>query len=354
MIFLDANAFYSYFGRCKLNLSSSPVDEKRLAEYLDRQNDKSLPTSVFIEIITHFRSNPKILKELLDFRHQKCLPLYNNIPDYVVSVDEITCVSLMDEIHLTKYADKLLNDKIEIESKFTFVFLEITKNLYTYYKLESTAEFSQSEKDSILNFIGRTEYKEHNELLKEKIRKELKDGYNENKEQNVLKAFYIQELNEACILTDIIIDGCIACKDEQSDIIDSLQQAYQKTIASGMDGQGGTMPYIVDTLANDPQFLESAKLKISEMFKKGKYTNTQRAYLRDIMFTAWFERGQKLQKNDIFDMFCVGCLDYSEKRKADCNFLDLSSYIITFDKRMKSYLGAVRPRNLTIIENILN
>ena len=51
MIFLDANAFYSYYGRSKLGMTSEPVDEKRLKKYLDQQSEKSLPTSVYIEII---------------------------------------------------------------------------------------------------------------------------------------------------------------------------------------------------------------------------------------------------------------------------------------------------------------
>lgn len=85
MIFLDANAFYSYYGRSKLGMTSEPVDEKRLKKYLDQQSEKSLPTSVYIEIMTHFRNNPKVLQSLLEFRYAKGLPLFNNIPDYVVS-----------------------------------------------------------------------------------------------------------------------------------------------------------------------------------------------------------------------------------------------------------------------------
>ena len=83
MIFLDANAFYSYYGRSKLGMTSEPVDEKRLKKYLDQQSEKSLPTSVYIEIMTHFRNNPKVLQSLLEFRYAKGLPLFNNIPDYV-------------------------------------------------------------------------------------------------------------------------------------------------------------------------------------------------------------------------------------------------------------------------------
>ena len=59
---------------------------------MEQQREKSLPTSVYIEIMTHFRNNPKVLQNLLEFRYAKGLPLFNNIPDYVVSEDELTSV----------------------------------------------------------------------------------------------------------------------------------------------------------------------------------------------------------------------------------------------------------------------
>lgn len=216
MIFLDANAFYSYYGRSKLGMTSEPVDEERLKKYLEQQREKSLPTSVYIEIMTHFRNNPKVLQNLLEFRYAKGLPLFNNIPDYVVSEDEITSVAYMDQAALKNYADRLLKSKIQIESKFTLLFFEITKDLYAHYKLEMTDGLSQKNKDAILGYIGRVAYKEYQNLLEERIKVELQSGYDENKEKKVLKDFYIQELNEACVLTNIIIQGCVACKQDNA------------------------------------------------------------------------------------------------------------------------------------------
>ena len=354
MIFLDANAFYSYYGRSKLGMTSEPVDEKRLKKYLDQQSEKSLPTSVYIEIMTHFRNNPKVLQSLLEFRYAKGLPLFNNIPDYVVSEDEITSVAYMDQVALKNYADRLLKSKIQIESKFTLLFFEITKDLYAHYKLEMTDGLSKKNKDAILGYIGRVAYKEYQNLLEERIKVELQSGYDENKEKKVLKDFYIQELNEACVLTNIIIQGCVACKQDKEDIISIVQQTYQKSIENGLDGNMGTMPCIVDTLATDQHFLDIAKVKVSEMFKKGKYSATQRRYLRDVMFTSWFERGKKLDKNDIFDMLCVGCLDHIDKTKNACVLIDASSCVLSFDTRMKNFIGTVKPENLRLIEKIQN
>lgn len=67
----------------------------------------------------------------------------------------------------------------------------------------------------------------------------------------------------------------------------------------------------------------------------------QIAHLKDVMFSAWFERGQKLQKNDIFNMFCFGCLDSADKTKEKKHFSRLLSYIFCFDDRMKNYIGVL-------------
>ena len=123
-------------------------------------------------------------------------------------------------------------------------------------------------KDAILGYIGRVAYKEYQNLLEERIKVELQSGYDENKEKKILKDFYIQELNEACVLTNIIIQGCVACKQDKEDIISIVQQTYQKVLKVVWMEIQGTMPCIVDTLATDQHFLDIAKVKVSEMFKK--------------------------------------------------------------------------------------
>ena len=358
MIFLDANAFYSYYGRKKLNLNSTPVDEKRLSEYLNQQKKKSLPTSVYIEIITHFRNNPKILKELLKFRYEKNMPIYNNIPRYIVTEDELTCLRYMDETDLEKYAYKLLENKTEIESEFTLYFLEITKNLYTEYKLNDINNLSRTEKIEIFNFISQSANKNYKKKLKNKIQKELSSGYDENKEKAVLKNFYMYELNEACILSNVIINAYLACRRDKENVINYMQDAYTESMSSGLDGTNNnekTMPHIVDLLTSDMKFLNKIKLKISEIFKAYGYSEVQRRYMRDVMFTSWFERGKKLDKNDIFDMFCVGCLDKTDMTESEkCILADTSSYVLSFDEKMKSFIGTVKPENLKLIEEIQN
>lgn len=354
MIFLDANALYSYYGRSRLGMSSSPVDENVIGEYLDRQKNKSIPTSVYIEILTHFRDDPKKQKALLKFIKAKGIRFYNNIPDYIINPDELMCVEIMDEHGLREYTQNVLKKKIEIECKFTALFYEVTRDLYAHYKIESAHELSEDNKESLMFYIGKSIYEERGKEFAERIRAQLSSGYEEGKEQNTLKEFYIQELNEACLLIDVLVAGAVACKAENSDIIDGIQSAYQEAVDKGLDGQNGTMPYIVDTLTSNCTFLEMSKGRISSMFKKGHYSENQVAYMRDIMFEAWFNRGQKLKKNDIFDMLCAGCFDCPIKDVVECVLVDSSHYILSFDKTMKSFIGAVKPANLHLIEKLQN
>lgn len=351
MYFLDANAFYSYFGRGRLGMTSSPVDEKVFEDYLNKITNKSLPTSVFIEIVTHFRNNSKLLKEIITFITKNKLRLYNNIPDYCVSPDELTCVCILDDVSLSNYANNMMSKKIDIEAKFVFTFYEITRDLYTHYKIESIQNLSKTQKQSIMSYIGRKGFDEN---IKQKFVDELKSGYEQNDEKKAIKDCYIKELNEACLISDIIVEGCRVCEDQNVDIIEHIKNIYQTSINSGLDGKNTTMKYINSAFSTDEGFLTIAKAKIAGMFRKGKYTNSQIKYLQDVMFTAWYNREQKLQKNDIFDMFCVGCMDVVEPSSNACILKDTTSYLISFDKVMKKFIGEVKPTNLQIIENLQN
>lgn len=356
MIFLDANAFYSYMGRGNLGLiESTHVNEIELAKYLDSVKEKSLPTSVFMEIVVHFRDDPSRLRKILGFRLSKGLSLYNNIPDYCISEDEITCVHYMDDDSLEKYAYKILDEKIGVESRFTFLFYDITKNLYLDYRLTEIGTFSEKEKKGIWNFWGREGFKEIGEDIVDEFRTALRNGYEQDKDQNMLKTKYIDKLNEACQIIDITLAGLLACRDENSDIIDAMKMAYTESVLKGFDSGNGTMPGIATLLQTDTVLLDQAKIKISNMFQKHHYNRFQTEYLRTIMFTAWFDRAQKLRKNDIFDMMCAGCLEYVRPiKEGESILVNTESYIISFDSAMEKYIDSVRANNTKIIQKYKN
>ena len=356
MLFLDANAFYSYIGRKNIGLiESTHVNEEALRNFLDTIKEKSLPTSVFIEIMVHYRDDPARLRKILNYRRDKGLPLFNNIPDYCVSDDEITCVYHLGDEDIKKYAYKLLDEKIGVESRFTYLFYEITKNLYLEYRLRELGKFSDSQKEDIWDFLGRQEFRTTGDKLTDEFCDILYDGYRQGKDQNLLKAKYIDVLNDACKMIDLTLAGCITCIENESDISSSLQAAYNETIDKGFDGMNGTMPGIVTLLQTNTVFLNEAKNTISKMFLKHGYNKYQVEYLKEVMFSAWFDRAQKLKKNDIFDMMCAGCLAYVRPiKEGESVLVNTQSYIMSFDSTMEKFISNVRPTNSTIIDRYKN
>ncbi len=73
MIYLDANAFYWYYRRDKLPLypSKANIDPERLRTYLDGRTDKSVPASVFMELLVHFRDDPATIKKIVFLEKKK-------------------------------------------------------------------------------------------------------------------------------------------------------------------------------------------------------------------------------------------------------------------------------------------
>ena len=110
MIFLDANAFYWYFGREKLfaQPSTPKHDVEKLNGFLDGRTDKRIPASVFMEIIVHFRDDPEKIKKLIRFREEKGITIHNNFRDHCFTPDELTILHLSKaNAVLTEYAYKL-------------------------------------------------------------------------------------------------------------------------------------------------------------------------------------------------------------------------------------------------------
>ena len=50
----------------------------------------------------------------------------------------------------------------------------------------------------------------------------------------------------------------------------------------------------------------------------------------------------------------VSTLDHIDKTKNACVLIDASSYVLSFDTRMKNFIGTVKPENLRLIEKIQN
>lgn len=99
----------------------------------------------------------------------------------------------------------------------------------------------------------------------------------------------------------------------------------------------GIMTIISAALTADSTFLKYAENKISDIFLQKGYSKHQAQYI-EFMLEAWLERGQKLKKNDIFDMLCVGVLDKTEINPEVNALIDQSAYLISFDETMIKFI----------------
>lgn len=349
---MDANVIYSLFGRDKLGFTSKPVDEEALKHFLEGK-ELGLPASVFIEIITHFRNDADKLYDLIQFVSRCGMSIYNNIPDYCYEPSQLCILNNMSKVELQSYAMTLLKKKIEIEAKFVLLFHEITRDLYAEYRLR-ISKLSEEHKCNVLTYIARKGDKDCAEQLEAELSSQLTQGYEMHNEQRILKNFYIEKLNESCIFIDLIISSVEAYNNSETDFIKVIQNTYQKSVDEGLDGSNGTMKHLEEVFAEDKEFLADAKTKIADMFGRRSYSKKQTKYLSEIMFTAWYDRSQKLKKNDIFDMFAVGCLDSKSRSQALCVLEDNSPYLISFDRTMKSFIQTVNQNNYLMIDSINN
>ena len=99
MIYLDANIFYWYYGRDKLPLPSTKptFNLKLLNDYLDDTLNKSLPASVLMEIIVHFRDYPNHLRRIISFIDEKRIKVYNNFNGCCFTSEELSLLMIITD-----------------------------------------------------------------------------------------------------------------------------------------------------------------------------------------------------------------------------------------------------------------
>lgn len=76
-------------------------------------------------------------------------------------------------------------------------FYEITNNLYVGYRLFEVNTFTENQEEGIWEFFGRKEFQENKEVVTNEFKNALKVGYEQGKDQNILKETYIDVLNDA-------------------------------------------------------------------------------------------------------------------------------------------------------------
>lgn len=340
MIYLDANAVYWYHGRNTLHLpQSNPIlDVSKLCKYLDSRTDLSLPSSVLMEIIVHFRDYPEDIKSILSFCEAKNIKVLNTLTDHIFTTDELTILNSLSSLQALKtFAYKLLDVKIEIEIRHAYVFLQTISLLYADYYLKSIPSLTDDTRGNVLHYLGIDFSNEMKEDHTSQLTKSLKDGYaDNNKSQQYLKKKYMELLVQNCVIFQMIIDTMTKFLENEQDLYTVMCNSAQKARNSGFD-EDHIMRIVVDALATDSTFLQEAKTRIPDIFREKGYTKHQAKYIKTLL-SAWLERGQKLQKNDIFDMLYVGSVDKQVVNRKKSIIFDQNSYLLSFDSTVLSFI----------------
>lgn len=340
MIFLDANAFYWYLGRENLfaKPSTPKLDVIKLNEFLDARSDKSIPASAFMEMLVHFRDDPDKIMQIIKFREAKEIVVFNNFEDYCFTPDELTVLHVTtNKSVLTNYAYNLLNKKIDIEVKHAYAFLQIVSLLYADYYLKICSSLDNEERDAILSYLGRDLSAEMRNDVCSQFTTSLRGGYADNdRSQQALKKKYIELLVQNCVIFQMIIDTAVKFLEDEDNLYNVMCKSAVDAKNNGFT-DSEVMSTIKAALSIDSAFLQTAENEISSIFEKEGYSKHQAAYLKS-MLKAWLERGQKLIKNDIFDMLCVGSLDKIVVKPTQNTLVDQNSYLISFDKTMMNFL----------------
>lgn len=352
MIFLDANVFYWYYGRDRLELSTSDdkIDVKKLCQYLDVKKDKAMPTSVFMEIFVHFRSDAQKLISMRNFIIEKGFRLYNNLKEYGVEPEQLDILSLMTSHDIVKYANGLFNKKVEIESNYAYMFLSVLRELYLYYAMNEYSNFTDENKNSILQYIWVNVWREEKDP-KIRLKSALENGYKVDKPDQYLKEEYLKLLTEDCYLIKVILSGIDGVKKNEADLVNFIKQQLNEFKQNKNVTHKTVMQHFAIVMSNDRNFLNYATNNISNSCIKVGMPKGQADYIAQQMLPAWLNRAQQIKKNDIFDMFCMNIYGCSYTPENTTNVLiDTSPYLLTFDTTMKKYIKNNKPNNYSIIE----
>lgn len=365
MYFLDTNALYFYIGREQLGeKSNAKVDIESLRAFLDNKDDKALAASAYVEALVKFRNNAEYAERIHSFMLAKDLRIFNNVQYLTFSPDQISVnLSLKGDILLHYIKNRVLPEKIDIEVRLAVGFFMSILLLYTKYMIDDSKSIcSKYEYDIEMFIIDKV-----TTTVEGKLHSTLQEAYEnrEDYEQQTFKDKYIELLERGCQLVDTVVE---LFSDKGSNFVadDLIEAEIDKKYAflQANKPDNYLMENIHKVFSSRPNFMNEAKERFAVMYsEKGKafkgkekfaFKPLQTDYIAEEMFSSWMDRSQKFRKNDVFDLFFLGCADYIDDSHADNILLDRSSYLLTFDKKLDRYIEKKRPSNGAVIRRFFN
>ena len=362
MYFLDTNALYWYVGRDKLGIpSKANVDRNLLVSFLDSREDKVLSASAYVEALVKLRNNTNAIVAIHEWMDKRQLRIINNIQYQTISTNQLVVNMSLSEEMLSNYVmNKVLPIKINLETMFSTAFLDVIIFLYMKYQIDNSGKICPGHEYEIGSFIL------DNKLctIKDELNKTLVDAYinHEKQEEKIFKDKFVELLEKCCQYVDFVIDVIASYGNSFSEIDinivrNNIVNNYLKMHASSSDNV--VMNHLSEVVTKNKSLLAFFMNHVADMFSKdgilfqGKekyaFNDYQVSYIKEEMLVSWLENKQKFRKNDIYDLFFLGCGSYRDDTESENILVDKSTYLITFDKKLARYIDRKNPANGIVI-----
>ena len=337
MLFLDANAFYYYYGSNKLGQIDPPnIDIPKLRQYCGEANNIALPSSAYMEIITHYKAKEHILSDILDFIFRNKFQIYNNTVTYQVTIEELSELPsiISSPQRLEQYVFKILLAKKETEVSFSNLFLREIVSIYTLFKIKQEKVIPSGDNLYVLSFINDKLIKNNNDSRK-KLHIAFDSGYEINDPQRVVKKAFVECVGDICLRVDIMLEWlCESYRQKKEvNIDDVFETAYANATKS--KSTSPEMDRIVKVIKKAQTECIATVQQLADIFDD-RFTQAQKDYVSQVLLPHWLMNGQKFQKNDIFDFFWIRCLDYTSQ-------IPECTQCLTFDTKLRTFIKTYRP-----------
>lgn len=332
--FLDANALYEYIGRNKIFDGESRIEKKNYIKDLDQQKFKFLPSSVFTEIIVHFRNDLKKLKIILRFIDKKNIKITPS-SSRVYKTAELSSLLSNGFTGNKAFIFKELKNKIDIEARFTYTFVYILSLFYG----KNIANIDNLIEVNFLSLVDKI-LSEYRNIDIEELINNITLAYEKNKETQATKDGFTKLLHR----NFVFIHALSTNVNNRLDMIERLtdeeiEEKFNQVLAEIGPDHSTIMDKIKGTNINgiEPEIIESLK----NSYKQKKYSTMELEYIAK-MYLKWMSKGQKFRKNDLFDMFFIGtyCDDilHTIKSTYDPTATYEDIYLVTFDAEIIEFM----------------
>ena len=358
----DANAFYTYFGRKKLDTSSiNFINEEKFQKEINKVEQKYIATSSFIEMLVRFKDDGNKLYQIMKFIKKNKIGMFNNVKNETNYISQKTYDYLlknMDPNVLKKFAYSKINSKVELEANYTFLFIlfivssflnsekdkieiiDLNNPVFNSCKTDNKEDFISE----LMAFLLENVFIVDREDIISRLSQILKIAYEDadvTDNINGKKVIKEHKIEVMSILEKyiFIFENCIkdlSLIEEKDFSLISIIQRNRKAWSNRKDSKKKDGDHIIaicsKMLKNNEFNYSFYENKINGILQKS-LSQSQANYISYTLLNSWINNGAQIKKNDIYDVLLLSILDSSKEQLKGKEL-----FLITFDKKIMKFM----------------